>query len=159
MKYVPQEDPMGCGVACVANRLDISYSNAMELFEYPEFARTIGYRCKYVVEALQKADEDVKLKHIRRDQPLPNLPSGSIVLLEKSDKYPQQHYLLKVDQGWVDPWINIHTDSRIEHAKPGIRSKLPGRAYYAIVDNILSHRDINLRIRRSRTPYSYPHKD
>lgn len=133
MKYIAQKDPMGCGVACVANRLGITYGRALRLFEHPEYARSIGYKCKYIVIALQKAGVHSRLKHIRRELPIPDLPIGSIVFLEKSVQYPYQHYLLKVEDGWVDPWINMHDDRDVQHAKAGIRTTLSGRAYYAIV--------------------------
>lgn len=73
MNYVAQKDEMGCGVACVANRLEISYDKALELFDNPEDARTVGYKCKYVVAALQKAGINARLRHIRRELPLPYL--------------------------------------------------------------------------------------
>ncbi|MBP7760922.1 hypothetical protein KA093_03960 [Candidatus Saccharibacteria bacterium] len=137
-KYVAQEDSMGCGVACVANRLGISYANALELFDEPERAGTIGYACKYIVTALQRGGVEARLHHIKRvdrtlvatgELPLPN---GAIVLLEKSVVYPYQHYLLKVEVGWCDPWINMHENSDIIHAESGVRSELPGQPYYAV---------------------------
>lgn len=132
MNYIAQKDAMGCGVACVANRLGISYDKALALFEYPKYAKTIGYKCKYIVQALQNAGIGTRLKHIRRDLPLPDLPVGTIVFLERSEAYPYQHYLLKVKDGWCDPWINMHQDTDVKLAKAGVRSELPGRAYYAI---------------------------
>lgn len=136
--YIAQKDSMGCGVACVANRLGISYDNALLLFEYPEYARTIGYKCKYIVGALQKAGLDVRLHHVKAidrnalASRIILLPDGAIVLLEKSPSYPYQHYLLKSQDCWVDPWINMHDDSDVHHARTGMRKLLPGRPYYAI---------------------------
>ena len=133
MRYVAQKDSMGCGVACVANRLGLSYDQALGLFEYSAYAQSIGYKCKYVVAALQAGGLDVRLRHIRRELPLPELPNGAIVFLERSVLYPYQHYLLKVEQGWVDPWINMHDCSDVKYTQVGVRQILPGRAYYAIV--------------------------
>ena len=138
-KYKAQQDEMGCGVACVANRLDISYDKALKLFEYPEYAKTVGYKCKYIVSALRSAGLDVRLRHIKaadRDEVMQgnvHIPVGAIVFLEKSELYPFQHYLVKVDDGWLDPWINMHDDPDVTHAKAGIRKHLPGRPYYAIL--------------------------
>jgi hypothetical protein len=35
MNYVRQEDGFGCGVACVANLLGVSYQQALQLFYNP----------------------------------------------------------------------------------------------------------------------------
>ena len=137
--HIVQNDEMGCGVACVANRLDISYDQALELFEYTEYAKTVGYKCKYIVSALRGAGVDVRLRHVRaadRDDLIQgnvDIPTGAIVLLEKSELYPFQHYLLKMDDGWLDPWLNMHDDADVTHAKAGIRKQLPGRPYYVII--------------------------
>lgn len=132
MNYIPQKDSMGCGVACVANRVGINYDEALALFKYPDYAKTTGYKCKYIVQALQNAGINARLKHIRREQPLSDLPVGTIIFLERSARYPHQHYLLKVEDGWLDPWVNMHQDISMKQAKAGVRSELPGRAYYAI---------------------------
>ena len=135
MNYVAQKDEMGCGVACVANRLGISYAQALGLFEYPEHAKTIVYKCKYIVSALKAGGVTARLRHIRRELPLPELPDGTIVFIERTQLYPHGHYLLKVANGWVDPWVNMHECGDVAYAKAGTRKVLPGRAYYAVVQN------------------------
>lgn len=138
IKYVAQEDSMGCGVACVANRLGISYADALELFDEPERAGTIGYACKYIVTALRRGGIEARLHHIKKVDRAPSakrchlLADGAIVLLEVSERYPYQHYLLKVEAGWCDPWINMNDCRDISQAKAGIRTDLPGLPYYAI---------------------------
>lgn len=130
---------MGCGVACVANRLQISYKEALKMFERPEYAKTVGYKCKYIVEALRNAGQDVRLKHIKeRDREYirkgeVSVPIGTIVFLERSGLYPLQHYLLKTPDGWIDPWINMHDNPDVKNIKAGVRKHLPGRPYYAIL--------------------------
>jgi hypothetical protein len=138
-RYIAQIDEMGCGVACVANKLGISYEQATELFLYPGHAKTIGYKCKYIVDALRNAGQDVRLRHIKDHDrnsiakgKIP-IPTGGIVFLERSKLYPFQHYLLKADKGWVDPWINMHDDPNVAHARAGLRKYLPGRPYYVII--------------------------
>lgn len=54
MKYVAQEDEMGCVIACVANLLQISYQQAKQLFN-PKYANNRGYYRKSIVNALKKA--------------------------------------------------------------------------------------------------------
>lgn len=129
---------MGCGVACVANRLGISYAEALRLFDNPEEAKTIGYKCKYVVEALHRAGCDVRLHHIKQSDRVATangshpIAEGAIVLLERSESYPYQHYLLRAGDGWCDPWVNMHDDADVSGSRVGIRAVLPGLPYYAI---------------------------
>lgn len=136
--YVAQEDVMGCGVACVANRLGVSYAEALEFFDRPQDAKTIGYKCKYIVEALRRGGIDARLHHIKQarrkavSQGADPLDDGAIVLLMRSEMYPYQHYLLKTANGWADPWINMHDDPNVRHARAGVRYLLLGEPYYAI---------------------------
>lgn len=129
---VHQEDDFGCGVACVANRLQISYGQALRLFDNPAAARDKGYACKYIVRALRNAGVEAKLKHISVHKKRPTFEPDDIVFLAKSERYPFQHYLIRTDQGWIDPWINMHTDKNVINARAGIRKILPGRPYYYI---------------------------
>lgn len=137
--YVAQEDGMGCGVACVANRLGMSYINALKLFDRPEDAKTIGYKCKYIVEALRRGGVYARLRHIKSPDRAAvaygskSVPDGAIVLLVRSSLYPYQHYLLKTADGWVDPWVNMNDYPDIQFAQAGLRKMLPGEPYYVIV--------------------------
>ncbi len=53
----------------------------------------------------------------------------SITLVAKSSTYPSGHYLLRVKEGWVDPWIEFPS---IDNVKAGIRKKLPGDPWYVL---------------------------
>lgn len=132
MKYVQQKDDFGCGVACVANRLEICYEEALNLFDDPSAASSVGYACKFIVQALRTAGVNARLRHISIKKPLPDYLDGDIVLLVRSDKYPFQHYLMKCHNGWVDPWINMENSKDVRQAVAGVRKELPGRPYYRI---------------------------
>ena len=54
---------------------------------------------------------------------------GSITLIYKSEKYPTGHYLLRVKNGWVDPWYNLPS---IDNVKADIRKSLPTNPWYVI---------------------------
>ncbi|PLS80689.1 hypothetical protein CYG49_04475 [Candidatus Saccharibacteria bacterium] len=136
MKYIRQEDEMGCGVACVANLLGTSYNEALQLFEFPENAKTKGFACKYIILALKRAGTEAKLRHISARKPRPKFLPGTIVFLVKSERYPSQHYVLKAQEGWIDPWVNLVTNKDITQAEAGIRKRLPGKPYYAIVPEL-----------------------
>src|SRR3989338_11081952 len=53
-KLITQEEPMGCGIACVAVALDKSYQSAKKLFDNPEYASSRGYYCRELINALNK---------------------------------------------------------------------------------------------------------
>ena len=54
MKSITQEEPMGCGVACVAVALNKSYQYTKELFDNPKYASTRGYYCREIIKVLNK---------------------------------------------------------------------------------------------------------
>lgn len=132
MEYVRQEDDFGCGVACVANRLNVSYQEALELFDDPMAAKNVGYACKFIVHALRKAGINARLRHVSGKKPKPDYMIGDIVFLVRSKRYPFQHYLMKCSEGWIDPWVNMNRDKDIANARVGVRKRLPGRPYYRI---------------------------
>lgn len=55
--------------------------------------------------------------------------TGSITLIYRNEKYPTGHYLLRVKNGWVDPWYNLPS---IDNVKAGIRKQLPGSVWYVL---------------------------
>jgi hypothetical protein len=122
-KEVTQDHEWGCGIACVASRLGISYELAKSRLEkmkgkgindFPE-----GLDLDPIVHVLKKS----KVKVIA-DWFAKSFPTGTIALISgKNNPYKHGHYLLKVDKGWMDPWINI--DRPKEKRDSGIRPFLP----------------------------------
>ncbi|MDO8591580.1 MAG: hypothetical protein Q7R60_01475 [bacterium] len=125
---VAQEDDFGCGVACVANLLNISYQQALELFANPENAGSKGFWCKDIVAALQKAGINTDHRYIKPKTGIQIYQTRTIVFVARGKKYPAGHYLLRIENGWIDPWINFPLISRIA----GIRKRLPGKPIYAV---------------------------
>lgn len=127
MKEVVQEDPMGCGVACVAFVLGESYVNALSLFRNgSKKAPTVGFSCKSIVNALNSTGLKYRHRSVKNENE--NYSSGSIVFIDYSEEYPYGHFLAKAGDGWMDPWLNIHSIPR----KAGFRDKLPGKPIYVI---------------------------
>lgn len=52
-KYIKQEDVMGCGIACVAYVLDISYEEAIDLFTHKQKRETRGFTSKDITEVIK----------------------------------------------------------------------------------------------------------
>lgn len=131
VKSVTQNHGLGCGVACVAAVLGVSYNKALGLFKNPTHAWTKGYYCRDLIYALAKGKKKYGYKYLKsaRDPVLKQV--GIIVFIRYSRAYPRGHYLVKTRNGWMNPWLNC---PEIAPAKSGIVKKLPARATYAIFE-------------------------
>lgn len=131
IKLIKQEDEFGCGVACVAVLLGITYRQALKLFDDGYLkAKTKGFLCKEICFALNKLGKDYKYKYIKSRLKRKIYQSATIVFIKKSKKYPANHYLLRTENRWLDPWMNLSKDKNIKNAKAGLRKRLPGRTIY-----------------------------
>jgi hypothetical protein len=130
MNSVTQDHGLGCGVACVATLLGITYQKALSLFkDGKKRAAKSGFYCKDIVAALERAGLQYEYKYIKPKQIKTIYQEGVIVLIKKSQRYPAGHYLVRVGDLWMDSWINY---PNINSAKSGFRKKLPGKPIYAI---------------------------
>ena len=128
-KSITQEEPMGCGIACVALILNKSYKSAKNLFDNPEYSIKKGYFCRELVKVLNKNGVNYNFSKINEDNKYLLNKEGVIAFLEKSQKYPSGHYLVKTKKGWMNPWINL---PNINSAKSGFQKKLPGKVKWVI---------------------------
>lgn len=127
---VAQENISGCAVACVAGYLGVSYKDALRYFEKPQRAHFEGFYCRDIVTALSRAGTKAEYKYLKPDLKRKIYHSGVIVVLARSSRHPGGHYLLRIDEGWMDPWFNF-PDIR-SAAQASIRKRLPGKPIYAI---------------------------
>jgi hypothetical protein len=129
-KPITQEHGTGCGVACTAYVLGVSYQSALKLFDKPGNASTTGFYCKDIVRALARKGRlysHCYLKSSKRDL---LQQAGVIVYIQRSKKYPLGHYLVRGTNGkWMNPWYNYPC---IAPAKGQFQTKLPGKPIYAI---------------------------
>ena len=129
IKLVVQEEPMGCAIACVAAVLNITYTRAKKLFANPEYASTRGYYCKEIIFALSNAKKNYEFNKVtKKNKELLNKVS-TIVFIKRSKKYPCGHFLVKCEEGWMNPWFNYPT---ITPAKASFQNKLVGDAEWII---------------------------
>lgn len=126
--YVAQKDEMGCAIACVANLLKISYESTKRFFN-PKFASNRGYYCKSIVNALRKSGVHAKYFKVKTDT---KFFDGDIVFLARSNSLPEGHWVLKTNQGWIDPWVNFQKTKKISNAKAGVVEKLPGNPEWLV---------------------------
>lgn len=137
MKPVRQEDPLGCGIACVAFVLGISYRRAKRYFRRPAEAERRGFFCRDIVFALKRAGKTCEVKCCRKKTWKP----GTIVFIRPNRGYPAGHYLVSTmlkagnrkQVCWMDPWLNLAVQKNFLKSKAGFRRRLPGMAWYAIV--------------------------
>ena len=129
MKPIPQEAPMGCAIACVASFLSLSYKETRKLFKDGKTREyTTGFYNRDILKTLKKRGIVAKAHNFNKTHNK-KLKPGIIVFVERSNKYPAGHYLLKTKKGWMNPWINFPI---INPAKAGFQKKLPGRARWII---------------------------
>lgn len=127
MNIVVQEDRLGCGVACVASLLGISYLNALKMFQNGKKKATFcGFSPKNIVFALKKAKLSYKTVYVKNKKSKPK--NGSIVYVGRCKKYPFGHYLLKTENGWMNPWVNPPYEPRTA----GFLKRIPGKIVYVI---------------------------
>lgn len=128
MRLVIQEDEYGCGVACMANLLEMPYQKALDLFADPQNASWRGFICKDMVYALKRAQNPCKYYYIKPRKRKRIYRDGTIVFIKRNKKYPVGHYLARKGRLWIDSWFNIPNLPRIA----GVRKRLPGTPIYAI---------------------------
>jgi len=129
---VTQEFDYGCGIACYAFVLGISYKEA-EVRLGPKQAKSERFWVKDLTNALNKADLHYERKYIKPHVKPLIYKHGVIVLLGRSKDYPVGHYLVRYNNTWMDPWINLPDNRNIHEAKSGFRNALPGIPKYAIL--------------------------
>lgn len=129
MKIVTQESPMGCGVACCASLASLSYKQMRKHFEKGEIKDcTTGFYNKDIISALSKVGFLAKGYSAKR-RGNKRINPGTIIFIKRSKDYPEGHFLLKIQRGWMNPWINY---PHIKPAKGGFQSKLPGKIEWVI---------------------------
>ncbi len=124
-KGIAQEDPLGCGIACVAYMIKQSYKETKCRYFKSCSANISGYLCRDLVNALAAAKRDYSYKHLNKRMMFRN---GTIVFIKRSKRYPYGHYLVKTLHGWMDPWINLPA----LQPQSGFRKRLPGKPIYAV---------------------------
>ncbi len=129
-KSITQEQGYGCGISCFAFACDISYQEAAKFLGKPQ-AKSNRFIVKDFVRELNRYGKSYKGLHIKLDQKI-DYKEGMIILIRRSKRYPVGHYLIRHNNYWMDPWINMHQDKNFAHARSGFRKRLPGKPMYAL---------------------------
>lgn len=134
-KPVVQEDGFGCGVACTAYILGLSYPQALKLFKNGEqrAKSNTDFYCREIVEILRKRGLNYNHRYVNRKIAKEIYSKGTIVFIKRTKRYPFGHYLCRSENCWMDPWINSPINKDITKARVGFRKRLPSKPIYAIL--------------------------
>ena len=131
MKPVTQLDEFGCGAACVAFLLGISYEGAVTKLG-KKAAQTKGYGCQKICRALSTPFRKYRFKKFTPELKELLDQDDVIVFIKRSASYLAGHYLCRTDGQWMDPWINLPKSKDMKNAQSGFIKKLPGEPEFII---------------------------
>jgi hypothetical protein len=129
---ITQEFSYGCGIACYAFALNLSYKQAVEQLGQTQ-ANSDRFWVKDFREALNQAGLTYTSKHSKSLDRNHTFEEGTIILIRRSRRYPTGHYLIRYQGAWMDPWINLPYSSDISKASSGFRQRLPGKVMFALL--------------------------
>lgn len=129
---ITQELNYGCGIACYAFVLGISYKEAERRLG-KEQAVSERFWVKDLTRALNETGLNYERKYVKPHVVPRIYEEGVVVLVGRSEEYPVGHYLVRRNTMWMDPWINLPNNRNIQEAKSGFRNTLPGIPKYAIL--------------------------
>lgn len=130
-KSITQEFDYGCGIACFAFAVGLTYKQAEE-FLGKEQSVSARFWCKDLAAALNRYGVAYKHQYVKSHFRKKIYKEGTVVLIARPKHYPVGHYLIRHDGKWMDPWINLPVDKDIKRAYSGYRKRLPGRPMYMI---------------------------
>lgn len=121
-RVVKQLDEWGCGVACAASLLGISYKKAKDALIEIKGNEIDSKPCGLSLRALSKLIPSHRPVY-GGAQDFSRWPIGTIAFLsEETGRYAGSgHYILKTPDGWMDPWANSENLPR--QAK--LRTRIP----------------------------------
>lgn len=129
---ITQEFDYGCGVACFAFALGMTYQQAADYLGELQ-ANSTRFWIKDITAALNTSGKQYTAKYMKPPMVRKIYKEGTIVLIKRSKHYPTGHYLIRYKGLWMDPWINLPTNKDIKHAESGFRKRLPGKPMYALL--------------------------
>ncbi len=141
-QLILQEHGMGCGVACVAFALEISYKKALSLFDKPQNAWSKGYMCRDIIHALHNGKKEYRHFWYQKKHEKFLKKPGVIVYIKRSEKYPAGHYLIRTsEKTWMNPWSNFPVIYPLEGT---FQKRLPGVVGYIMIPNILKTKKLSV---------------
>lgn len=131
-KSITQKFDYGCGVACFAFATNLTYKQA-EMYLGERQSSKTRFWVKDLAKSLNQFGRKYTYKYVKPKIHKLIYAEGSIVLIRRSNIYPYGHYLIRHNNLWMDPWINLPFNKNIKNAKSGYRKRLPGQPMYVIL--------------------------
>lgn len=129
-ELVTQENEWGCGAACVASLLDVSYQDAKQLVETMKEGEIDEDPCGLELHHLALALQKNGIKVVADWAP-ERYPDGTIICISGKQPYEGDHYMLKTPAGWMDPWHNVAKTPN-KPRKAGYRKRLPNGTFFLV---------------------------
>jgi hypothetical protein len=128
-KSITQEFNYGCGIACFAFVTGTTYKEAEDFLGRKQ-VKSPRFWCKDFTSELNRYGMKYIYKYVKPKIRKRIYQENAIVLVARSKRYPVGHYLVRYNNRWMDPWINLPKDNNIKNAKSGFRKRLPSRPMY-----------------------------
>ena len=94
---------------------------------------TRGFTSKDITQALKRGGVTYRPRYVGRENS-PKIENNSIIYVPKCDYFLYGHYLVKIQNGYMDPFINVHdSDDDYTKARAGLRKILPSRISMKII--------------------------
>lgn len=127
---VAQKDEWGCGIACVASLLSISYEEAYWCLRNQKGESISGGNPGLELHHIALALQAYGFKVVADWEEAPEYPVRTILFVEGPEPYDGGHYILRVTKGWMDPWRNINRPS--EKRKAGVIKNYPAGTVFSV---------------------------
>ena len=106
MHPVPQEDDYGCGCACIASIVGLTYAAVRKKLKWSHL-RTGGLIAGQLSAGLKAFGRRYHVHFTKsRDVTTGDIPIGAIVKVRGKKYGTAGHYLVRTPDGWMDPWFN-----------------------------------------------------
>lgn len=122
---ITQEFDYGCGIACFALALDVTYKQAANRPGDLQYNST-----RFWIKDFTKYMKAPTMRRIYKE--------GTIISMRKLKPYPTGNYLIRHKNHWRDPSINLPSNKYIKHIKSGFRKQLSGKPMFALPAQFLS---------------------
>ena len=124
-KPIPQEDNLGCGVACTAFAAGKTYREVRPLFDDKKILRD-GVYSTDIVRVLKNFGLNYDFAKVNDENYHLTLLDNAIVFIPYSKSDPVGHWLVRYNGKYMDPWVNRHERYNL-NARADFVDELPSR--------------------------------
>lgn len=127
---IPQEDLLGCGVACTAFVAQKSYGDIRDYFD-DEKVLHLGVYCTDIVRVLEVNNINYSFAKLNDDNMDLIEQDGVIIFISRSKTDPNGHWLVRWHGKYMDPWLNRNERCNLD-VKAGLVDELKSKPEWAV---------------------------